>query len=306
MSTPVGPVVERPKNRFIDPKVLMKIQNLELVARFVVEGFVNGLHRSPYLGFSVDFAEYREYRPGDEIRRIDWNVFSRLDKLYVKLFEGETNTKVLVLLDVSGSMNYGSAEIKKIDYARILAACLSYFAYQQRDGVGLLTFDTEIRSHIPSSRRRGQMMNILAEIDRIQPSLETEFRKPLRFLAEYLTRRGLIVLISDLYDEPQNIVAGLKQLKSKGNDIIVFHIMDNFELTFPFEDMAQFEDMETKRKLHVIPEYLRTQYLVILDEHMKEIKKELSGSRIDYVLMDTSKPLDAGLFSYLAARIKTQ
>jgi uncharacterized protein (DUF58 family) len=284
----------------------MKIQNLELVARSVVEGFVNGLHRSPYLGFSVDFAEYREYRPGDEIRRIDWNVFSRSDKLYVKLYEGETNTKVLVLLDISGSMNYGSGEVKKIDYARILAACLSYFAYQQRDGVGLLTFDTEIRTHLPASRRRGQIMNILAEIDRIQPSQETEFRKPLRFLAEYLTRRGLIVLISDLYDEPQNIIAGLKQLKSKGNDIIVFHIMDNFELTFPFEDMAQFEDMETKRKLHVIPEYLRTQYLSILEDHMKEIRKELSGSRIDYVLMDTSKPLDTGLFSYLAARIKTQ
>jgi uncharacterized protein (DUF58 family) len=203
-------------------------------------------------------------------------------------------------------MNYGSGEVKKIDYARILAACLCYFAYQQRDGVGLLTFDTEIRTHLRASRRRGQILNILAEIDRIQPSQETEFRKPLRFLAEYLTRRGLIILISDLYDEPQNIVAGLKQLKSKGNDIIVFHIMDNFELTFPFEDMAQFEDMETRRKLHVIPEYLRTQYLAILEDHMKEIRKELSGSRIDYVLMDTSKPLDTGLFSYLAARIKTQ
>src|SRR5437870_7570991 len=304
MSTPI---VERtPPNRFIDPKVLMKIQNLELVARTVVEGFVQGLHRSPYTGFSVDFASYRQYQPGDEIRRIDWNVFARSDRLYIKLYEGETNTRVLVMLDISGSMNYGSADIKKIDYARILAACLTYFSHHQRDGVGLLTFDTQIRAHVPSSRRRGQLLTILSEIDRIQPSQETEFRKPLRFLAEYLTRRGVIVLISDLYDEPQNIIAGLKQLKSKGNDIIVFHIMDNFELTFPFADMAQFEDMETKRKLHVIPEYLRTQYLSILEDHMKEIRKELSGSRIDYVLMDTSKPLDTGLFSYLAARIKTQ
>ena len=303
MSTPV---VDRPKNRFIDPKVLMKIQNLELVARSVVEGFVNGLHRSPYLGFSVDFAEYRSYMPGDEIRRIDWNVYGRSDKLFVKLYEGETNTKVLILLDVSGSMNYGSGEIKKIDYARILAACLSYFAYQQRDGVGLVTFDTQVRAHIPASRRRGQLFNILAEIDRIQPSQETEFKKPLRFLAEYLTRRGLIVVISDLYDEPQNIIAGLKQLKTKGNDIVVFHIMDHFELTFPFEDMAQFEDMETRRKLHVIPEYLRTGYLSVLNDHMKEIQKELSGARIDYVLMDTSKPLDSGLFTYLASRAKSQ
>ena len=299
-------VVEHtPANRFIDPKVLIKIQNLELVARTVVEGFVQGLHRSPYMGFSVDFASYRQYQPGDEIRRIDWNVFSRSDRLYIKLYEGETNTRVLVLLDVSGSMNYGSGEIKKIDYARILAACLTYFAHHQRDGVGLLTFDTDIRVHVPSSRRRGQLLTILSEIDRIQPSEQTEFRKPLRFLAEYLTRRGLIVLISDLYDEPDNIIAGLKALRAKGNDIIVFHIMDNFELTFPFEDMAQFEDMETKRKLHVIPEYLRKQYLTILNEHMERIRKELSGTRIDYCLMDTSKPLDMGLFTYLAARSKS-
>lgn len=303
MSTPVADRL--PATRFIDPKVLIKIQNLELVARTVVEGFVQGLHRSPYMGFSVDFAAYRQYMPGDEIRRIDWNVFGRSDRLYVKLFEGETNTRVLVMLDVSGSMNYGSGEIKKIDYARILAASLSYFAHHQRDGIGLLTFDTEIRAHVPASRRRGQMLTILSEIDRVQPSQLTEFHKPLRFLAEYLTRRGVIILISDLYDEPDNIIAGLKALKAKGNDIIVFHIMDNFELTFPFEDMAQFEDMETRKKLHVIPEYLRTQYLAILNEHMERIRKELSGARIDYCLMDTSKPLDQGLFTYLAARGKS-
>ena len=302
MSTPI---VDRPNNRFIDPKVLMKIQNLELTARTVVEGFVQGLHRSPYLGFSVDFAEYRQYMPGDDIRRIDWNVFSRSDRLYVKLYEGETNTRVLVLLDVSGSMNYGSGEVKKIDYARILAACLSYFAYHQRDGVGLLTFDTDVRTHLPASRRSGQLFRILSEIERIEPSKQTEFRKPLRFLAEFLTRRGLIVLISDLYDEPENIVAGLKQLRSKGNDIVVFHVMDNFELTFPFAEMAQFEDLETKRKLHVIPEYLRNQYLVILNDHIQKIRKELTIARIDYALMDTSKPLDTGLFSYLAAREKS-
>jgi uncharacterized protein (DUF58 family) len=243
--------------------------------------------------------------PGDEIRRIDWNVYGRSDRLYIKLYEGETNTRVLVMLDISGSMNYGSGLVKKIDYARILAASLSYFAHHQRDGVGLLTFDTEIRAHVPASRRRGQMLTILSEIDRIQPSAQTEFRKPLRFLAEYLTRRGVIILISDLYDEPDNIIAGLKALKAKGNDIIVFHIMDNFELTFPFEDMAQFEDMETRRKLHVIPEYLRTQYLSILKDHMDRINKELAGTRIDYCLMDTSKPLDAGLFSYLGARAKS-
>src|SRR5438132_6701990 len=155
--------VERtPANRYIDPKVLLKIQNLELTARTVVEGFVQGLHRSPYMGFSVDFASYREYMPGDEIRRIDWNVYGRSDRLYVKLYEGETNTRVLVLLDISGSMNYGSSNIKKIDYARILAACLSYFAYHQGDGVGLLTFDSQIRSHVTRGRLCGQLLTILS------------------------------------------------------------------------------------------------------------------------------------------------
>ncbi len=297
--------IETSRNRFIDPKVLVKIQNMELVARTVVEGFVSGLHRSPFLGFSVDFAEYRDYQPGDDLRRIDWNVYSRMDKLVIKLFEGETNTKSMILLDVSGSMNYGSATIKKIDYARILAACLSYFAYHQRDGVGLLTFDAAVRDYVPSARRSGQLPNILHTIDRVTPGKETEFRKPLRYLAEILRRRGLIVLISDLYDDPENIMAGLKQLKAKGNDVIVFHIMDDFELTFPFEEMAQFEDLETQRKLHIIPEYLRSQYLEILGEHMKKLSSEMAANRIDYTLMNTSKPLDQGLFNYLAARAKT-
>lgn len=299
MSTPIA---EGPKNRFIDPRVLMRIQNLELTARTVVEGFVSGLHQSPYLGFSVDFAEYRPYQRGDELKRIDWNVYARSDKLYIKLYEGETNTRVTVLLDMSGSMAYGSAGVRKIDYAKILAACLSYFAYQQRDGVGLVTFDTEIRTHIPASRRGGQLSNILKEIDHSEAAKETAFKKPLRYLADALNKRGIIVVISDFYDEPANIIAGLKALKSKGNDIMTFHIMDDYELTFPFEDMAQFEDLETAQKMHVIPEYLRPQYLKVLNDHMAALKKGLAGAQIDYTLMNTSKPLDAGLFAYLAAR----
>jgi uncharacterized protein (DUF58 family) len=300
-----APAAEKVTNRFIDPKVLIRIQNMELVARTVVEGFVTGLHRSPYLGFSVDFAAYRTYFPGDEIKRIDWNVYGRTDKLYIKLFEGETNTKVLVLVDVSGSMNYTSGSVTKLDYARMLAASLSYFAYHQRDAVGLLTFDTDVARYIPSSRRRGQLMTILAEIERIVASKETAFHKPLRYLAEMLNRRGLIIVISDFYDEPENIVNGLKVLKTKGNDVVAFHVMDDFELTFPFAEMAQFEDLETDRKLHVIPEYLRNQYLKILNEHMARLQKELTSARIDYQLMNTSEPLDQGLFKYLAARSAT-
>lgn len=299
------PAIDRPKNRFIDPKVLIRIQNMELVARTVVEGFVTGLHQSPYMGFSVDFAEYRPYMPGDEIRRIDWNVYGRSDKLFIKLYEGETNTRVLILLDMSGSMNYGSGEVKKSDYAKMLSACLAYFAYHQRDAVGILTFDSGVRNHIPASRRTGQLFSILNEIETAVPAKETEFRKPLQFLAEVLSRRGIIVVISDFYDDPANIVAGLKVLKAKGNDIMAFHVLDEYELTFPFEDMAQFEDMETTEKMHVIPEYLRAQYLNVLNDHIQKLKKDLKAVQIDYTLMNTSKPLDAGLFAYLAARSHT-
>ena len=299
------PAIDRPKNRFIDPKVLIRIQNMELLARTVVEGFVTGLHQSPYLGFSVDFAEYRQYQPGDEIRRIDWNVYGRSDKLFIKKFEGETNTRVLILLDMSGSMNYGSSEVKKSDYAKMLAACLTYFAYHQRDGVGMLTFDSAVRSMIPASRRTGQLLTLLSEIDKAVPEKGTAFKKPLNFLAEILDRRGIIILISDFYDDPANILAGLKALKAKGNDIMTFHIMDEFELTFPFEEMAQFEDMETTEKMHVIPEYLRTQYLNVMGSHVDTLKTGLKAAQIDYTLMNTSKPLDSALFSYLAARART-
>ena len=298
-------IIDRPKNRFIDPRGLIRIQNMELIARTVVEGFVTGLHQSPYLGFSVDFAEYREYHPGDEIRRIDWNVFGRSDKLFVKRFEGETNTRVNILLDMSGSMNYGSGEVKKSDYAKILASCLTYFSYHQRDAVGVMVFDDAVRSHIPASRRSGQLHTLLHEIEKAVPAKGTEFKKPLNFLAEVLSRRGIVILISDFYDEPANILAGLKILKAKGNDIMAFHIMDDFELTFPFQDMAQFEDMETQDKLHVIPEYLRTQYLTVIGNHIDTLRKGMSAAQIDYTLMNTSKPLDAGLFSYLAARAHT-
>jgi uncharacterized protein (DUF58 family) len=302
LSTPVS---DKPKNRFIDPKTLIRIQNMELLARTVVEGFVTGLHQSPYLGFSVDFAEYRTYQPGDEIRRIDWNVYGRSDKLFIKKFEGETNTRVLIVLDMSKSMNYGSGEVKKSDYAKMLAACLTYFAYHQRDGVGLLTFDSEVRNMIPPSRRSGQLFSLLHGIDSAVPEKGTEFKKPLNFLAEILDRRGIIILISDFYDDPAKILAGLKALKAKGNDIMAFHIMDDYELTFPFEEMAQFEDMETTEKMHVIPEYLRTQYLNVMASHVDTLKKGLKASQIDYTLMNTSKPLDSALFSYLAARART-
>ncbi len=303
MSTVAAPGAS---NRFIDPTVLTKIQNLELLARTVVEGFVQGLHKSPFLGFSVDFAEYRQYHPGDEIRRIDWNVYARLDRLMVKLFEGETNTHVHFLLDASGSMAYGSGEVSKMDYAKYLTASLIYFAYHQRDGVGLVTFDEEVTGHIPAGRKTGQLFSLLAEIERVEASKVTEFRKPLDYMAEFLKRRGMIVIVSDFYDEVENIISSVKHLRSKGNDVIVFHVLDDFELKFPFDTMTEFEDLETTKKLNVIPQHLRREYLQLIQGHVGDLEKEFAAMGVDYTLMNSSQPLDVGLFAYLARRAKTK
>jgi uncharacterized protein (DUF58 family) len=296
----------RASNRFIDPTVLTKIQNLELLARTVVEGFVQGLHKSPFLGFSVDFAEYRQYQPGDEIRRIDWNVYARMDRLFVKLFEGETNTHVHFLMDCSGSMGYGSGPVSKMDYAKFLTASLIYFAYHQRDGVGLVTFDQAVTAHIPAGRRNGQLFSLLTHIDRAEASQITEFRKPLEYMTEFLKRRGMVVLVSDFYDEVENIISSVRHLRSKGNDVIVFQVLDDFELNFPFDTMTEFEDLETEKKLNVIPQYLRKEYLQLIQGHIDALEKEFASIGVDYTLMNSSQPLDVGLFRYLARRAKTK
>jgi uncharacterized protein (DUF58 family) len=309
-STDIPPSAPAPTTgnptRFIDPTVLSRIENLELLARTVVEGFVQGLHKSPFLGFSVDFAEYRQYQPGDVLRSIDWNVYGRLDRLFVKLFEGETNTHVHFLTDVSGSMAYGSGPVTKMDYAKFLTASLIYFAHHQRDGVGLVTFDTEIASHVPAGRRSGQLMNLLVGVERAEPAKETEFRKPLDYMAEFLKRRGIVVLISDLYDEVENILSGVRNLRAKGNDVIVFHILDDHELNFPFENMTEFEDMETAKKLNVVPGSLRKEYLEMMHGHIAAFESEFASIGVDYTLMNSSEPLDHGLFRYLAKRAKSK
>jgi len=290
--------------RFIDPVVLARIENLELLAKTVVEGFVTGLHRSPFMGFSVDFAEFRQYQPGDEIRRIDWNVYARSDRLMVRLYEGETNTHVHFLLDVSGSMAYGSGPVTKMDYAKYLTASLLYFAYHQRDGVGLVNFDREVTAHVKAGRRKGQLHNLLINVDRAEAAKETEFSKPLDFMAEFLKRRGIVVLVSDLYDEVENIIRGISHLRAKGNEVIVFHVLDDFELNFPFDQMTEFEDLETRKKLNVIPQYLRKEYLQLINSHIEELRARMTAIGVDYKLMNTSEPLDAALFAYLLRRSK--
>lgn len=291
-----------PGARFLDPKVLARIDNLELIARMVVSGFISGLHRSPHLALSIDFAEHRAYMPGDDIRRIDWRVFARTDRLYVKETEADTNANFSVLLDVSRSMDYGGGGngLSKLDYGRFLAASLSYLSSRQRDRVGLITFDTELIDIIPPSAKHFE--TILHTLDRLQAGRRSEFGQPLRRVANSLHRRGILALISDLYEEPSRIVNALAELRFRGHDLIVFHILDPSEVEFDFSEAAPFEDLETGERLPVIPSQFRTEYRARIQRHIDTLQKRLGGSGIDYAFFTTDQPLDHALFRYLSDR----
>jgi uncharacterized protein (DUF58 family) len=284
----------------VDPNVLGKISNLELLARTVVEGFISGLHRSPYLGRSVDFAEHRPYMPGDDIRRIDWRLFARTDRFYLKEFEADTNTDFTLILDTSRSMNFTSGGLTKLDYARYLGACLTYFSFKQRDRVGLVTYDNDIVDFVPPRAKHLEVS--LATIDRVQPGGVSDLHRPLFKVAEALHRRGIIALVSDLYEEPSAVLDAVKALRYKGNDLIVFHVLDPAELRFPFDESANYKDLETEESLPVVPDYLREQYRELVAKHIERLGRVLGDNRIDYAMFDTSIPLDFALFSYLSTR----
>jgi len=286
--------------RFVDPDVLARIRNLELVARTVVDGFVNGLHRAPHRGFSLDFAEHRGYEPGDDLRRVDWRVFGRTDRFYVKQFEADSNANLLVALDISASMRFGSAAATKLDYARSLAASLLYFAHQQRDRIGLATFDSAIVDYVPPSARHLEYS--LYALDRIGPGKPGSLASPLQTLTERLTRRGIVAVISDLYDDPEAIARALRPLRSRGNDVIVFHVLDPAEIDFPYEEGSNFEDLESGERVPVVPTGLREQYQALVQEHIQALTRVLTESRIAYALFRTSVPLDYALFHFLSAR----
>jgi uncharacterized protein (DUF58 family) len=297
----LNPAIPQP-NRFLDPQALTRIASLELIARTVVEGFISGLHRSPHLGFSVNFAEYSPYRPGDDIRKIDWKVYGRTDRLFIKNYEGETNTSIHLILDCSRSMSYASQGIPKLEYGQYLAACLGYFAFKQRDAVGFISYDEDIVDYIPARGSVGHLNTVLHAIEKARPGNRTDFLKPLLRVSERLRRRGIVVVISDLYDEPENVMNGLRHLALRGNDVVVFQILDPAEIRFQFPDAAQFVDMETRAEMHVIPDYIRQEYRKLLREQISEYEKECRKDRMDYCLMDTSQPLDSALFGYLVRR----
>lgn len=289
-----------PGARFVDPKVLARIGNLELVARSVVDGFINGLHRSPYYGASVDFAEHRGYVPGDDIRRVDWRLYARTDRFYIKEYEADSNSNFAVLLDVSKSMGFGSEGLTKLDYGRMLAGCLTYLVHKQRDRVGLVAFDSDIVEFVPPSAKH--MDVVLHVLDRLQPASPGSLQRPMHKIAEHFGRRGVLVLVSDLYEEPDAILEAIGPLRFRGHDMIVFHLLDRAELDFQYADPSAFEDLESGEQIPVVPETLAAHYRELVQAHITALTERFSANRIDYSLVNTSAPLDHALFSYLSAR----
>ncbi len=285
---------------FIDPKVLARIDNLELVARTVVSGFINGLHHSPYIGLSVDFAEHRAYMPGDDIRRIDWRLFARTDRFFVKEFEADTNSNFYVLLDVSRSMDFKTGDLSKLDYARYLAASLAYFSNQQRDRVGLYTFDNDLVDVVPCSARH--LRQILFSLDNAKAKGPGELAAPLNKIVSSISRRSVIAIISDFYEDPATIVEAVNMLKYRGNDVIVFHILDPEELNLTIDEAASFEDLETGERIPVVPDEFRAEYKGLVQSHIDRLRKSFVEHGIDYSLFETSTPLDYALFRYLSER----
>jgi uncharacterized protein (DUF58 family) len=293
-----------PGARFVDPTVLSRIGNLDLLARNVVDGFINGLHRAPHFGASIDFAEHRGYVPGDDIRRLDWRLYARTDKYYLKQYEADTNTNFAVLLDISKSMSFGSeGGVTKIEYARYLAACLAYMAHRQRDRVGIVTFDEDVVTYVPPSAKHFDVM--LHTLDRAVPVRAGRLRAPLEKIAEHFKRRSVVALISDLYEDPAEILEALKPYRYLGNDIMVFHVLDPAELDFPYKESSKFQDLETGEEIPIVPESLLAQYRELITAHIEALRAKCSEIRVDYTLVNTSRPLDDALFSYLANRERT-
>lgn len=293
---------ETNKNYF-DPKVLAGISNLALRARWVVEGLMSGIHRSRAKGFSVEFEEHREYSPGDEIRRIDWKALGKFDRYYIKEYEDETNLRAYLLLDASASMNYASDGITKFDYACTLTASLAYLILKQQDAAGVVTFSNRIESFVPPRAKRDYLIQILHALENRGPAGETNVAKILEEIAGQIKRRGLVVLVSDLLDDPEQILNGLRQFRFRGNDVIVFHLLDQAELELPFKGNILFEDLEaTNLQVITDPRAIRTTYRQVVQEFITNMRQQCHDNAIDYQLLSTATPLDRALASYLSWR----
>lgn len=288
--------------QLLDPQILGKISGLELKAREVVEGFISGLHKSPYHGFSVEFAEHREYVPGDDIRHIDWKVYARSDRFYIKQYEEETNLIVYLLVDVSESMKYGQ-KISKKDYGSYLAASLAYLTLKQQDSVALATFHEDLEKYVPPSGNISHLKYICQELIREPAREKTNIGTILHRVAEKIKRRGIIILISDMLDDLENILFGLRHLRHKRHDVILFHVLDYDEVHFPFEELSKFIGMEEDQEILMNPKAIRDSYLKEMNGFCEALNAGCMRNRVDYVRLDTSQNLDVALSSYLASRI---
>ena len=289
---------------FLDPTVLAGLDNLELRARVAVEGFLSGLHKSPHRGFSVEFNDYRHYQRGDDMRHLDWKLYARSDKLYIKQYEDETNVRCVILLDTSASMDYSSGGLSKLNYGVTLASALSYFIMRQRDAVGLITFDDQVRDYIPAKCRQPHLMHILRTLSTVESGTKTDVVKPLTDLAASLTKKSIVILITDMLDDEERIINTLQNLRGMGNDIITFQILDDAELNFPFDEASEFIDMENNESYITSPAAIRKAYLNNLNEFLSYCKKKCQSSGVDYCLLNTADPLDEALTSYMSKRAK--
>ena len=289
--------------KYLDPVALSRLKNLSLAARLVVEGFFAGMHRSPQRGFSIEFAEHREYTPGVDPRHIDWRVFGRRDKLYVKQYEEETSLRCYLLVDKSASMGYKSdGPLTKLQYSCYLAASLAYLMAFQHDAVGLITYDTRVRDLVPPRQGPGHLRTIMERLEAIQTGDETNLSETFHELAERLKRRALVVVMSDLFDDAPELLSALKHFRHKKHEVVVFQTLDRAELTFPFDDVTRIEDLETRREVTSDPRALRKAYLEELGAFLAAVRQGCLDAQIDYALADTSQPFDQFLGTYLARR----
>jgi uncharacterized protein (DUF58 family) len=299
-----APVTPGTGVRFLSPEVLAKINSLELLARTVVEGFISGLHRSPFTGFSTEFAEYRQYMPGDDLRYLDWKLLGRTDRYYIKKYRADTNVQCHILIDASASMRYATGAVTKLQYAQYISASLAYLISRQQDAVGLIAFDEAVRTHVPAQARTGHMRTIYGRLEQLEPGNETRVSAVLHEIAERITRRGIIIVISDFYDEAPALIEALQHLRFKGNDVIVFQVLDKNELDFAYTEPVLLEDAETEEQLHVLPDVLAEGYRQKINDHLASLREGCTRNKIDYELLTTDKALDYALFAFLSKRAR--
>jgi uncharacterized protein (DUF58 family) len=289
--------------KYLDPLVLAKVRSLELKARLIVEGYLSGMHKSPYHGFSVEFAQHREYVPGDDIKHVDWKVYGRTNRFYLKQYEEETNLVLWLLLDVSESMRYGSGPISKYDYACMAAAALAYLTLSQQDSVGFVTFDSQVRQVLKPSGQPSQLKEIVRLMTPGVGGEKTSLGPIFHDLAERLTRRSLLVLLSDLFDDPPAVLAGLKHLRYKRHEMMVLHVLDRAELEFPFQEATLFRGLEQYPELLTDPRTLREGYLEQVRQFVAALQRGCRNQDVDYLQLRTDRPLGAALAGYLAHRL---